>query len=88
MARVRFGAVDDAVAVITSSIPGAQEGESVAEFQARVNERLIEIVAAVGKHKEKVDAFIREHSDEDVEPTDQFFNAVRQRFIGDEFGSE
>ncbi len=85
MASVSFAAVDEAMLDIMSGIPGPQEGESVFDYCTRVNERLMEVVAAAGDHKRRVDAFIRDHANPELGPTDQFFNANRQRFIPDEF---
>ncbi len=85
MAIADFSAVDNAIRDVTSGVPGPQEGESVFDYRARLNSRLMEIVAAIGDRKRLADQFIRDHSDERLGPTDQFFNAVRQRFIPDEF---
>jgi predicted transcriptional regulator len=85
MATVTYSAIDEIMQDITSSIPGPQEGESIFDYRARVNQRLMEVVDAVSDHKRRVDAFIRDHSETKVDDTDQFYNAVRQRFIADEF---
>jgi hypothetical protein len=85
MATVTYSAIDEITQAIVSSIPGPQEGESIFDFEARVNQRLMEIVEAIGDHKKRVDTYIKEHSDPKLQPTDQFYNAVRQRFISDEF---
>ena len=86
MATVTYSAINEIMRDIASSIPGPQEGESVYDYRARVNQRLMEIVDAVGDHKRRVDAFVRDHSEPKLDETDQFYNAVRQRFISDEFG--
>ena len=85
MATVSFDATNEAMTDVTQSIPGPQEGESVFDYRARVNERLMEIVDAVSNHKRMIEKFIRERSDEKVEPDAQFFNANRIRFLTDEF---
>ena len=85
MATVTYSAIDDIMQDIASSIPGPQEGESIFDYRARVNQRLMEIVGVVGDHKRRVDTFIRDRSDPKLEAADQFYNAVRQRFIPDEF---
>jgi hypothetical protein len=85
MATVTYSAIDEITQDIVSSIPGPQEGESIFDFESRVNQRLMEIVEAVSDHKKRVDTYIREHSDPKLQPADQFYNAVRQRFISDEF---
>ena len=85
MATVTYSAIDEIMQDIASSIPGPQEGESIFDYCARVNQRLMEIVDAVSDHKRRVDGFVRDHSDPKLGPTDQFYNAVRQRFISDEF---
>jgi hypothetical protein len=85
MATVTYSAIDEIMQDIASSIPGPQEGESIFDYRARVNQRLMEIVDAVSDHKRRVDGFVRDHSDPKLGPTDQFYNAVRQRFISDEF---
>lgn len=85
MATVRFSTAEDAVMAITSSIPGPQEGESIFDYRARVNDRLMEIVLALSEHKRQVERYIEDHSDERIEAGEQFFNAVRRRFIADEF---
>ena len=86
MATVSYSVIDEIIRDITSSIPGPQDGESIFEYRARVNGQLMQIVDAIGDHRKRMDAFVREHSDPTLEPTDQFFNAVRRRFIPDEFG--
>ena len=85
MATVNFDAVEEAIRDVIQSIPGPQEGESIFDYRARVNERLMEIVEAASGHKRRIEKFIQAHSDDKLEPTDQFYNAVRQRFIADEF---
>ena len=85
MATVTYSAINEIMQDITSSIPGPQEGESIFDYRARVNQRLMEIVDAVIDHKKRVDRFIGDRSDGKLEETDQFYNAVRQRFIADEF---
>lgn len=85
MATVTYSAIDEIMQDIASSIPGPQEGESVFDYRARVNQRLMEIVGAVSDHKRRVDTFVRDHSESKLDDTDQFYNAVRQRFITDEF---
>ena len=85
MATITYSAIGEIMEDIASSIPGPQEGESIFDYRARVNQRLMEIVDAVSDHKRRVDAFIGGHSDPKLEPVDQFYNAVRQRFISDEF---
>lgn len=85
MATVTYSAIDEIMQDIASSIPGPQEGESIFDYRARVNQRLMEIVDAVSDHKRRVDSFVRDHSDAKLGPADQFYNAVRQRFISDEF---
>ncbi len=85
MASVSHRAVDEAMVDVTSGIPGPQEGESVFDYRARVNGRLMEVVAAAADHKKRVDTYIRDHADPKLEPTEQFYNAVRRRFIPDEF---
>ena len=87
MAPVRFSTVDDAVMDIASNIPGPQEGESISDYRARVNERLMQIMLALSQHKRLIEGFIADHSDGRIEPEAQFFNAVRRRFIADEFES-
>ncbi len=85
MATANFEASDEALLDITSGIPGPQEGESISDYRARLDRRLMDIVAAVGGRSRLVDAFIHDHSDQKLGPTEQFYNAVRQRFIPDEF---
>ncbi len=85
MATVTYSAIDEIMQDIASSIPGPQEGESIVDYRARVNLRLMEIVEVVGDHKRRVDAFIRNHSEPSSDEADQFYNAIRQRFISDEF---
>ena len=80
MATANFEASDEALLDITSGIPGPQEGESISDYRARLDRRLMEIVAAVGNRKRRVDAFIHDHSEPKGEPADQFYNAVRKRF--------
>lgn len=85
MATVTYSAIDEITEDITASIPGPQDGESIFDYRARVNQRLMEIVDVVADHKRRVERFIRDHSDGKLDATDQFYNAVRQRFITDEF---
>lgn len=85
MAIVSYSAIDEITQDITASIPGPQDGESIFDYRARVNRRLMEIVDAISAHSRRVERFIRDHSDERLDETDQFYNAVRQRFITDEF---
>ncbi|WP_237477464.1 hypothetical protein [Lichenibacterium dinghuense] len=85
MAIVSYSAIDEITQDITASIPGPQDGESIFDYRARVNRRLMEIVDAISAHSRRVDRFIRDRSDEKLDETDQFYNAVRQRFITDEF---
>ena len=85
MATVRDSAIDEIVADITAGMPGPQDGESVSEYRARTSRCLMEIVEAVAEHKKRVDAFVLAHADAKLDEADQFFNAVRQRFITDEF---
>lgn len=80
MATANFEASDEALLDITSGIPGPQEGESISDYRARLDRRLMDIVAAVGDRKRRVDAFIHDHSEPKGEPADQFYNAVRKRF--------
>ncbi len=80
MATANFEASDEALLDITSGIPGPQEGESISDYRARLDRKLMEIVAAVGDRKRRVDAFIHDHSEPKCEPADQFYNAVRKRF--------
>ncbi len=80
MATANFEASDEALLDITSGIPGPQEGESISDYRARLDRKLMEIVAAVGDRKRRVDAFIHDHSEPKCEPSDQFYNAVRKRF--------
>ena len=80
MATANFEASDEALLDITFGIPGPQEGESISDYRARLDRRLMEIVAAVGNRKRRVDAFIHDHSEPKGEPADQFYNAVRKRF--------
>ncbi len=80
MATANFEASDEALLDITSGIPGPQEGESISDYRARLDRKLMEIVAAVGDRKRRVDAFIHDHSEPKGEPADQFYNAVRKRF--------
>ncbi len=80
MATANFEASDEALLDITSGIPGPQEGESISDYRARLDRKLMEIVAAVGDRKRRVDAFIHDHSEPKGEPGDQFYNAVRKRF--------
>ena len=86
MATVTYAAIDEIMQDIAARIPGPQEGESVFAYRARVHGQLMEVVEAVGAHKRRVDTFIHDHAEPKVEPADQFYNAVRQRFISDEFG--
>ncbi len=85
MATVRYSAIDEITEAVTSSIPGPQDGESIFDYRARVNQRLMEIVDVVADHRKRVERLITDRSDERLEATDQFYNAVRQRFITDEF---
>ena len=85
MATVTYSAIAEIMRDIASSIPGPQEGESIYDYRSRVNQRLMEIVDTVGDHKRRVEAFIRDHSESRLDEADQFYNAVRQRFIADEF---
>ncbi len=64
MATVTYSAIDNIMQDIVSSIPGPQEGESIFDFRARVNQRLVEIVDVVADHKRRVERFVRDHSDE------------------------
>ena len=85
MATVNPGTVDEAMQDITAGIPGPQEGETVFGYRSRLNRRFMEIVDAVSNRKKLADAFIRNNSNEKLRPTEQFYNAVRKRFIVDEF---
>ena len=72
MATVTYSATDEIMQDIAASIPGPQEGESIFDYRARVNGRLMAIVEAVGDHKKRVDGFVRDRSDPKLEQTNQF----------------
>lgn len=88
MTAVDFGIVEQAMRDITDSIPGPQEGESIFEFRARIDDSLVRIVTALGERKTQFEKLIKESSDDNLSPTDQFYNAARRRFITDEFEEE
>ena len=86
MTSVSYAAIEEIVGDIAARIPGPQDGESAFAYRARVTGQLMEVVEAVSAHKRRVDAFIHDRSEARGEPADQFYNAVRQRFISDGFG--